>query len=68
MTEIHLEKLPIVIEGMILDQNLRAIQKDRQWLIDQLKQQGFEREHIPLIESAHFSSGNHLQVTFPVYS
>jgi uncharacterized membrane protein YcaP (DUF421 family) len=58
--------LPIVIEGIILDQNLKTICKDRQWLIDQLKKQGYEREHIPFIESAHLFPGNQLQITFPI--
>jgi adenine deaminase len=62
------QDLPIVIQGMIQDHNLKSISKDRQWLINQLKQQGYEREDIPFIQTALFSPDHRLEVTFPIYS
>jgi uncharacterized membrane protein YcaP (DUF421 family) len=62
------QALPIVIRGMIQDDSLKSIAKDRQWLINQLKQQGYEREDIPFIQTALFSSDHRLEITFPIYS
>jgi uncharacterized membrane protein YcaP (DUF421 family) len=56
--------LPIVRSGMILDSNLRCIAKDRQWLINQLKTMGYEREDIPYIQSAVWTSPHQMEITF----
>lgn len=51
-------RLPIVLDGIIIDQNLRDHARDRQWLINGLKAMGYEREDIPYLSAYLLENGS----------